>query len=44
MEGADLDRVLIGGRERRVIVIAPYDPAWPERFAAERARIAAALH
>jgi GrpB-like predicted nucleotidyltransferase (UPF0157 family) len=43
MEGADLDRVLIGGRERRVIVIAPYDPAWPERFAAERARIAAAL-
>ena len=33
----------IGGRERREIVIADYDPAWPERFAAERERIAAAL-
>jgi len=43
MDDAYLDRVLIGGRERREIVIAPYDPAWPERFAAERARIAAAL-
>ena len=43
MDDAYLDRVLIGGRERREIVIAPYDPAWPERFAVERARIAAAL-
>jgi GrpB-like predicted nucleotidyltransferase (UPF0157 family) len=43
MDDARLDRVLIGGRERREIVIAPYDPAWPERFAVERARIAAAL-
>ena len=43
MDDAYLDRVLIGGRERREIVIAPYDPAWPERFRAERARIAAAL-
>jgi GrpB-like predicted nucleotidyltransferase (UPF0157 family) len=43
MDDAYLDRVLIGGRERREIVIAAYDPAWPERFEAERARIAAAL-
>jgi GrpB-like predicted nucleotidyltransferase (UPF0157 family) len=43
MDDAYLDRVLIGGRERREIVIAPYDQAWPERFAVERARIAAAL-
>jgi GrpB-like predicted nucleotidyltransferase (UPF0157 family) len=38
-----LDRVLVGGQERREIVIAPYDPAWPERFLVERARIRAAL-
>jgi GrpB-like predicted nucleotidyltransferase (UPF0157 family) len=38
-----LDRVLVGGRERRRIVIADYDPAWPRRFAVERDRIAAAL-
>jgi GrpB-like predicted nucleotidyltransferase (UPF0157 family) len=38
-----LDRVLVGGRERPRIVIAEPDPAWPRRFAAERARIAAAL-
>ena len=43
VDDAYLDRVLIGGRERREIVIAAYDPAWPERFAAERERIAAAL-
>jgi len=43
MDDAYLDRVLIGGRERREIVIAPYDPAWPERFEVERERIAAAL-
>ena len=43
MDDAHLDRVLIGGRERRAIVIAPYDPAWPRRFLAERERIAAAL-
>jgi GrpB-like predicted nucleotidyltransferase (UPF0157 family) len=39
----DLDRVLIGGREKRPIVIIDYDPAWPERYRAERARIAGAL-
>ncbi|NUT54990.1 MAG: GrpB family protein [Thermoleophilia bacterium] len=43
MDDTHLDRVLIGGRERRAIVIADYDPAWPERFAVERARIASAL-
>jgi GrpB-like predicted nucleotidyltransferase (UPF0157 family)/GNAT superfamily N-acetyltransferase len=40
---AYLDRVLIGGRERRDVVIADYDPAWPRRFDAEHDRIAAAL-
>ena len=43
MDDAYLDRVLIGGRERREIVIADYDPAWPARFELERARIAAEL-
>jgi GrpB-like predicted nucleotidyltransferase (UPF0157 family) len=38
-----LDDVLIGGRERRKIVIAEYDPAWPGRFERERERIAAAI-
>ncbi len=38
-----LDAVLIGGRERRSIVIADYDPTWPERYQRERARIAEAL-
>ena len=40
---ADLDGVLIGGRERRKIVIADYDPEWPRRFEVERERIAGAL-
>ena len=38
-----LDRVLVGGRERLPVVIAPPDPAWPRRFAAEAERIYAAL-
>lgn len=33
----------IGGLEARPIVIATYDPAWPIRFEAERAKIAGAL-
>ncbi len=41
--GAQPDRVLVGGRERRAIVIADPDPAWPRRFEVERDRIAAAL-
>ena len=40
---ARLDQVLIGGREKREVVIAEYDDAWPARFEAERARIGAAL-
>ncbi|MFI9405121.1 GrpB family protein [Nocardia sp. NPDC052316] len=34
---------LIGGVEKRDIRIVDYDPAWPQRFAAEHARIARAL-
>ncbi|HMK11761.1 MAG TPA: GrpB family protein [Acidimicrobiales bacterium] len=38
------DRVLVGGLEPvRRIVIVEHDPTWPDRFEAERARIAAAL-
>lgn len=40
---AYLNRVLIGGREKRAIVIADYDPVWPKRFEAEAARIRRAL-
>jgi GrpB-like predicted nucleotidyltransferase (UPF0157 family) len=40
---AYLDQVLIGGREKRLIVLAEYDPGWPARFALERSRIAGAL-
>lgn len=40
---AYLDRVLIGGREKREIVIADYDPTWPIRFERERERISEAL-
>ena len=43
MDDTYLDRVLVGGRERREIVIADHDPAWAERFLVERARIVAAL-
>jgi GrpB-like predicted nucleotidyltransferase (UPF0157 family) len=40
---AYLERVLIGGREKRDIVIADYDPSWPGRFEQERERIQSAL-
>src|SRR5215216_4030399 len=43
VDDADLDRVLIGGRERRDIVIADYVASWPRRFEVERNRIAGAL-
>ena len=43
MDDAYLDRVLVGGRERRAVVIADYDAAWPARFEAERSRVAGAL-
>lgn len=35
--------VLIGGRERREIVLSEPDPSWPDRFEAEAARIRGAL-
>ena len=38
-----LDAVLVGGRERRPIVIVDYDPGWPARFEHERQRITKAL-
>jgi GrpB-like predicted nucleotidyltransferase (UPF0157 family) len=38
-----LDRVLIGGREKREIVIADYDSTWPSRFQHEEERIRQAL-
>jgi GrpB-like predicted nucleotidyltransferase (UPF0157 family) len=34
---------LIGGVEKRAIKLVPSDPAWPQRFAEERAKIVAAL-
>ena len=34
---------LIGGPERRDIVVVDYDPGWPGRFIAEQAKIRAAL-
>ena len=34
-----LDRVLIGGREKRDIAIADYDSTWPARFQHEQERI-----
>lgn len=40
---AHLREVLIGGTEQREIVVVPYDPGWPERYAAERTRIRDAL-
>jgi GrpB-like predicted nucleotidyltransferase (UPF0157 family) len=39
----ELDEILIGGREKRRIVIVDYDASWPARFEAERARVQRAL-
>lgn len=41
---ACLPAVIIGDLESRVIEVVEYDPTWPRRFAAEAARIHAALH
>jgi GrpB-like predicted nucleotidyltransferase (UPF0157 family) len=41
--GESLDRALIGGREKREIVIADYDSAWPTRFQREHERLRRAL-
>jgi GrpB-like predicted nucleotidyltransferase (UPF0157 family) len=38
-----LREVLIGGFEQKAIIIGDYDPAWPERFRQEQAKIRAAL-
>lgn len=38
-----LDEVLIGGRERRPVVIVDYDPAWPARFEEQAGRVRRAL-
>jgi GrpB-like predicted nucleotidyltransferase (UPF0157 family) len=38
-----LREVIIGEIEPQAIVVADYDPAWPERFRQEEARIRAAL-
>jgi GrpB-like predicted nucleotidyltransferase (UPF0157 family) len=42
---ADLQRVTVGSRQPHsaTILLAEYDPRWPETFRAERARIQAAL-
>ena len=40
---AYFDRVLIGGREKRTIVIVDYDPEWPRRFESEAERVRRAL-
>lgn len=40
---AYLDQVLIGGREKRPIVIVEYDDRWPGRFELERERLRRAL-
>jgi GrpB-like predicted nucleotidyltransferase (UPF0157 family) len=40
---AHLEEVLVGGLERRAIVIADYDPDWPARFKAHRDRVQRAL-
>ena len=34
---------LVGGPERRDVVLVDYDPGWPARFTAEQATIRAAL-
>src|SRR5262245_33053008 len=44
MRGAILvNDVLIGGVEKRPIVIVDYDPLWPEKFRGHAARLARAL-
>jgi GrpB-like predicted nucleotidyltransferase (UPF0157 family) len=43
MTKPDLDRILVGGREGGLVRLVPSRAEWPERFARERARIAAAL-
>ena len=37
------DDFLIGGPERREVVLTPYDPSWPTRYEAQQQRLLAAL-
>ena len=37
------DAFLIGGPERREVVLTPYDPSWPTRYEAQQQRLVAAL-
>ncbi len=41
--GERLDQVLVGGRRPTRVELVGYDDTWPQRFAAERARIVTAL-
>lgn len=41
--GGKFDDVLVGGEERRAVVMVDYDPEWPRRYEQEAARIGAAL-
>ena len=43
MKREELEAALVGGLEAGRVVLAEHDPAWAERFAAERDRLAAAL-
>jgi len=43
MRSADLDAVLIGGREPATFVVVDYDDAWPVRFEALADRVRRAL-
>jgi GrpB-like predicted nucleotidyltransferase (UPF0157 family) len=40
---AELDAALIGGREKRAIVVVPYDAAWSQRYEQERVKIETAV-
>jgi len=40
---AELDAVLVGGRERVTVILSEYDPDWPRQFARHRDTIRAAL-
>jgi len=40
---APLEEVLVGGLERRRIVIVDYDPRWADRYGQERKRVGTAL-
>ena len=39
----DFDRVLVGGEEKRRVVIVAYDPGWPARYGREAGRLWEAL-